>query len=214
MKGGRALQLLTSGTNFKSESFDIDIMIKHNDDDIEKQNIFAINLSDVIHYFASSTSKQILEDSGIIKVSYVGDTGYEPLIDIGYKIPEGTDTERFFVKPDSHEINYDKYNKYGKYDKYEALYLTQTIKQFIEEKKYIIDNNGIDKQYETMFNINKILLQTLQIQYDFEYNFEHIYESLKQQIKDNPLNIKNLRYETLKHLFFMLYDKSNDIYVN
>ena len=179
LKGGRALQLLTKKIDFKSESFDIDIMIKHSSGNTEIQNIFAINLSDVIRGFASSTSKQDLEDSGIIKVSYVGDNGYEPLIDIGYKIPEGTDTERFFVNPDSHEINYDKYNKYGKYDKYEALYLTQTIEQFIEEKKYIIDNNGIDKQYETMFDINKILLQTLQIQYDFK----HIYESMKQQIE-------------------------------
>ena len=191
LKGGRALQLLTRNTNFKSESFDIDIMIKHNDDDIEKQKQFADNLSKTIHnLYEHILTPTTFEDSGIIKVAYkVGHKRPIALIDIGFKIPEGTGTEQFFKKYKSHgDILYTKY---------EALYLTQTIKQFIEEKKYINNTNLIPSIKQTLLELIELILKRIS---------PNKYEILLDKIK--VYDTFNVKIHAIKILFFYLYDPS------
>lgn len=154
MPKNKALLMLLNVVGFTSEDLDIYVRIPENP---ELSRMLAKKLESVfVSIMGNRLSVQDRPDDYLVKVSYDNLPQikqptygkYTALLDIGYGIPEGTDTDKYFE-------HYDEFS-FGEGSN-KRVYYTQKLDDFKQEKQYMIENNQ-DNAYIHMKALKSLLL--------------------------------------------------------
>ena len=142
-KGGKALQLL----DIDIESFDVDVLLRNYEKNMINLIVEFISklLNSLLSYGEVVFTEHEVNNENIgFKFAYKEQSGKEQsgatvaIMDMSYKIPEGTDTEKYF----SHEfLTFKEQTIVEGGKKYGYLYCSQNIESIIDEKLYIIFRN-------------------------------------------------------------------------
>lgn len=137
-KGGKALQLL----DIDIESFDVDVLLRNYEENMINLIVEFISklLNSLLSYGEVVFTEHEVNNENIgFKFAYKEQSGAKiAIMDMSYKIPEGTDTEKYF----SHEfLTFKEQNIVEDGKTYGYLYCSQNIESIIDEKLYIIFRN-------------------------------------------------------------------------
>ena len=125
-KGGRAAQMiLPKGTDFKSDDTDILIMSSNpNHTPFFLQGI-AIAIADLFRFPETTYSIGSRQNPYIVKIAYMGSSGFVPITDIDFKYPE------YF------QFYQDIQMKQKTWNNMTLIYYHQSAQSFFDEKRYI-----------------------------------------------------------------------------